>query len=114
LPALAEILAGGRSTDVKSVLRNGAVSDSSLRSHHPWPWWNAPEGGENHVSDAEGRLVYSGSDAAEMFRLYTDAVQADADAEFIARRAADHPRRRSLLAWPAALASRFRGLLNRR
>jgi hypothetical protein len=95
---------------VKSVLRNDAVIDSSRRSHHPLPWWNAPEGGENHVSDAEGRLVYSGSDAAEMFRLYTDAVQADAEA-------VDPPRRRgrrSLLAWPAALASHFRGLLNRR
>ena len=102
---------------MKSVLRNETAIDSSRRSHHPLPWWNAPEGGENHVSDAEGRLVYSGSDAAEMFRLYTDAVQTDAEAEFIARRAADHPRhrgRRSLLAWPAALASHFRGLLNRR
>jgi hypothetical protein len=98
---------------VKSVLRNDAVIDSARRSHHPLPWWNAPEGGENHVSDAEGRLVYSGSDAAEMFRLYTDAVQADAEAEFIARRTADHPRRggrRSLLAWPAALAAQFRAI----
>jgi hypothetical protein len=99
---------------VKSVLRNDAVIDSARRSHHPLPWWNAPEGGENHVSDAEGRLVYSGSDAAEMFRLYTDAVQAGAEAEFTARRAADHPGRRSVLAWLAALASHFRGLLNRR
>ena len=101
---------------MKSVPRNGAVIDSSRRSHHPLPWWNAPEGGENHVSDAEGRLVYSGPDAAEMFRLYTDAIQADAEAELIARRAADHSRRRGrrrLLAWPAALASHFRGLLNR-
>ena len=102
---------------MKSVLRNGAVIDSSRRSHHPLPWWNTPAGGENHVSDAEGRLVYNGSDAAEMFRLYTDAVQADAEAEVVARRAADHPRRRgrrSLRGWPADLVSRVRGLLNRR
>jgi hypothetical protein len=117
LPALAVIVAGGRSTDVKSVLRNGAVVESSRRSSHPLPWWNTPSAGENHVSDAEGRLVYNGSDAGEMFRLYADEVQADAEAEIVARRAADHPRRRgrrSLLAWPAGLASRVRGLLNRR
>jgi hypothetical protein len=36
LPALAAIVAGGRSTDVKSVLRNGAVIDSSRRSHHAY------------------------------------------------------------------------------
>jgi len=117
LPALADIVAGGRSTDVKSVLRNGAVVESSRRSSHPLPWWNTPSAGENHVSDAEGRLVYNGSDAGEMFRLYADEVQADAEAEVVARRAADHPRRRgrrSLLAWPAVLASRVRGLLNRR
>ena len=115
LPALADIVAGGRSTDVKSVLTNGAVIESSLRSRHPLPWWNTPSGGENHVSDAEGRLVYNGPDAAEMFRLYTDEVHADA--EVVARRAVDHPRRRgrrSIRAWPAGLASRVRGLLNRR
>jgi hypothetical protein len=115
LPAPVDVTAGGRSTDVKSVLRNGAVIESSLRSRHPLPWWNTPSGGENHVSDAEGRLVYNGPDAAEMFRLYTDEVHADA--EVVARRAADHPRRRgrrSILAWPAGLASRVRGLLNRR
>ena len=115
MPAPVEIVAGGRSADVKSVLRNDAVIDSSRRSHHPLPWWNTPAGGENHVSDAEGRLVYNGADAGEMFRLYTDAVKAEA--EVVARRAADHPCRRdrhSLLAWPAGLASRLRGLLNRR
>ena len=102
---------------MKSVLRNGAVVESPLRSRHPLPWWNTPSGGENHVSDAEGRLVYNGSDAAEMFRLYTDEVQAGAEAEVVARRAADHPRRRgrrSLLIGPAGLASRVRGFLNRR
>jgi len=117
LPAPVDVTAGGRSTDVKSVLRNGAVIESSLRSRHPLPWWNTPSAGENHVSDAEGRLVYNGLDAGEMFRLYAVEVQADAEAEVVARRAADHPRRRgrrSLLAWPAVLASRVRGLLNRR
>lgn len=115
--ALADIVAGGRSTDVKSVLRNGADVESPIRSGHPLPWWNTPSAGENHVSDAEGRLVYHGSDAAEMFRLYADEVQVGAEAEVVARRAADPPRsrgRRSLLAWPASLASRVRGLLNRR
>jgi hypothetical protein len=115
LPAPAEIVAGGRSTDVRSVLRNGAVIDSLRRSHHPLPWWNTPSGGENHVSDAAGRPVYNGADAAEMFRLYTDAVQAES--EVTARRVADHPRRRgrrSLWAWPAGLASRVGGLLHRR
>jgi hypothetical protein len=118
LSAPVEIVAGGRSTDVKSVLRNDAVIDSSRRSsHNPLPWWNTPSGGENHVSDADGRLVYNGPDAAEMFRLYTDAVQAEAEADVVARRAADHPRhrgRRSLQAWSAGTASRVRGLLNRR
>jgi len=117
LPALAEIVAGGRSTGMKSVLMNGVVIDSSRRPYHPLPWWNTPAGGENHVSDAEGRLVYNGSDAAEMFRLYADEVQADAEIEVVARRAADHSRRRgrrSLRAWPAGLASRVRGLLNHR
>ena len=115
LPAPAEIVAGGRSTDVRSVLRNGAVIDSSRRSHHPLPWRNTPSGGENHVSDAAGRPVYDGAAAAEMFRLYTDAVQAES--ELTARRVADHPRRRgrrSLWAWPARLASRVGGLLHRR
>ena len=89
LPAPAEIVAGGRSTDVRSVLSNGAVIDSLRASHHRLPWWNTPSGGENHVSDAAGRPVYNGADAAEMFRLYTDAVQAEA--EVAARRVADHP-----------------------
>jgi hypothetical protein len=115
LPAPAEIVAGGRSTDVRSVLKNGAVIDSSRRSHHPLPWWNTPSDGEKHVSDAVGRPVYNGADAAEMFRLYTDAVKAES--EVAARRVADHPRRRgrrSLWAWPAGLASRVGGLLHRR
>jgi hypothetical protein len=100
---------------VRSVLSNGAVIDSLRAPHHRLPWWNTPSGGENHVSDADGRSVYDGADAAEMFRLYTDAVQAEA--EVAARRVADHPRRRdrrSLRAWPADLASRVRGLLHRR
>jgi hypothetical protein len=111
LPAPAEIVAGGRSTDVRSVLRNGAVIDPWRRSRHPLPWWNTPSGGENHVRDADGRSVYNGADAAEMFRLYTCAVQAEA--EVVARGVADHPRRRgrrSFRAWPAGLASRVRGL----
>jgi hypothetical protein len=100
---------------VRSVLRSGAVIDRSCRSRHPLPWRNTPSGGENHVSDADGRSVYNGADAAEMFRLYTDAVQAEA--EVSARRVADHPRRRdrrSVRVWPAGLASRVRGSRHRR
>ena len=44
-------------------------------SRHPMPWRNEPSGGENHVTDADGRPVYDGSDAAEMFRLYSDEAQ---------------------------------------
>ena len=113
--ALAEAVAGGRSADVRSVLKNREpVTKSSRRSHHPLPWWNRPSGGENHVSDAAGRSVYDGLDAAEMFRLYTDTVQAEA--EVTGRHAMDHPRRRrrSFQAWPAVLASRIGGLLHLR
>src|SRR5947208_15823405 len=35
LPALADIVAGGRSTDVKSGLRNGAAGGTSRPSRHP-------------------------------------------------------------------------------
>jgi len=100
---------------VRSVLKSGEpVINSSRRSHHPLPWWNTPSGGDNHVSDAEGRPVYNGPDTAEMFRLYTDAVQAEH--EVTARHATDHPsgRGRRLRAWPAGLAFRVRGLLHRR
>ncbi|WP_232668823.1 hypothetical protein [Pseudonocardia sp. TRM90224] len=44
---------------------------------HPLPWQNEPSGGNNHVSDANGRAVYDGCDAAEMFRLYGDEVRAE-------------------------------------
>jgi hypothetical protein len=46
-------------------------------SRHPLPWRNEPSGGENHVADANGRPVYDGFDAAEMFRLYGDEAQAE-------------------------------------
>jgi hypothetical protein len=46
-------------------------------ARHPLPWRNAPSDGENHVTDANGRSVYDGSDAAEMFRLYGDEAQAE-------------------------------------
>jgi hypothetical protein len=45
-------------------------------STHPLPWRNEPSGGLNHVADANGRRVYDGSDAAEMFRLYSAEAQA--------------------------------------
>ena len=60
------------------VFNKGAtVVDTSLRPRHPLPWRNTPSGGENHLRDADGRAVYDGPDAAEMFRLYGDAAQAD-------------------------------------
>jgi hypothetical protein len=46
-------------------------------ARHPLPWRNQPSGGENHVTDANGRPVYDGSDAAEMFRLYGVEAQAE-------------------------------------
>jgi hypothetical protein len=55
---------------------------SCPRSTHPLPWRNEPSDGLNHVADANGRRVYDGPDAAEMFRLYS--------AETRASRAASH------------------------
>lgn len=46
-------------------------------STHPLPWRNEPSGGLNHVADANGRPVYDGPDAAEMFRLYSAEAQAE-------------------------------------
>jgi hypothetical protein len=45
-------------------------------SKNPLPWRNQPSDGLNHVADANGRPVYDGSDAAEMFRLYSAETQA--------------------------------------
>jgi hypothetical protein len=45
-------------------------------ARHPLPWLNQPSGGENHVTDANGRPVYDGFNAAEMFRLYAVEAQA--------------------------------------
>jgi hypothetical protein len=44
---------------------------------HPLPWRNQPSDGLNHVADANGRPVYDGPDAAEMFRLYSAEAQAE-------------------------------------
>jgi hypothetical protein len=57
-------------------------------STHPLPWRNEPFDGLNHVADANGRRVYDGSDAAEMFRLYS----AEAQAERVAQPAGRHDR----------------------
>lgn len=89
--------------------------DSSCRSDHPLPWRNAPSRGENHVRDANDRSVYSGTDAAEMFRLYDNAVQFET--QIVARRDAEHVRRRGrrrVPMWPAGVAMRVRGMLHRR
>ncbi len=57
--------------------KRAAVVETSSQAKHPLPWRNTPSGGENHLRDANGRSVYDGPDAAEMFRLYGDAAQAD-------------------------------------
>lgn len=46
-------------------------------SAHPLPWRNRPSDGLNHVTDANGRVVYHGCDAAEMFARYSAEVQAE-------------------------------------
>jgi hypothetical protein len=46
-------------------------------SRNPLPWRNEPSDGVNHVADANGRPVYDGLDAAEMFRLYSAEAQAE-------------------------------------
>jgi hypothetical protein len=65
--------------NVRPILKNDTADvDGPQSSQHPLPWRNTPSGGENHVTDANGRLVYDGLDGAEMFRLYADATQAAA------------------------------------
>ena len=44
---------------------------------NPLPWRNQPSDGVNHVADANGQPVYDGSDAAEMFRLYSAEAKAE-------------------------------------
>jgi hypothetical protein len=64
---------------VRSILENDVAGiDPPQWSQHPFPWRNRPSGGENHVTDANGRCVYDGPDGAEMFRLYAGAAQAAA------------------------------------
>ncbi len=41
---------------------------------HPLPRRNTPAGGENHLTDARGDVVYVGCDASEMFRLLATAT----------------------------------------
>jgi hypothetical protein len=79
--------------------------------HHPLPWRNTPSDGENHLTAANGRSVYDGPDAAEMFRLYSAAAQAQA----AARLDAIHRRYRCRGAWggPDGLIIRVRRLLHR-
>ena len=73
---------------MRLVFNKGAtVVDTPPRPRHPLPWRNTPSGGENHLRDADGRSVYDGPDAAEMFRLYDAAAQADR----ATRVRADHP-----------------------
>jgi hypothetical protein len=55
-------------------------------SKNPLPWRNQPSDGMNHVADANGRPVYDGPDAAEMFRLYSAEAQAEKAAQPAGRR----------------------------
>jgi hypothetical protein len=61
---------------------------------HPLPWQNQPSGGENHVCDADGKPVYDGSDAAEMFRLYGEEARAERSAQDDARAGRRRPGKR--------------------
>jgi hypothetical protein len=62
---------------MRSISENDMAGvDPPQWSQHPLPWRNTPCGGENHLTDANGRRVYDGLDAAEMFRLYAGAAQA--------------------------------------
>ena len=80
-------------TSIPENWHEGTVQVPALQPRHPLPWRNAPSNGENHVTDANGLLVYDGSDAAEMFRLYGDEAQAErAERSVEQRRGA--PRRR--------------------
>ena len=113
-PAPAEIVAGGGSTDVRSVFDHGApVVDTTRRAKHPLPWRNTPSGGENHLRDADGQSVYDGPDAAEMFRLYSDAAQA---AHALRVDADDRGQRyrHGVRAWLGAVVVRVHRLLHRR
>jgi hypothetical protein len=90
--------------------KGAAVVDTSPRAQHPLPWRNTPSDGENHLRDADGRAVYDGPDAAEMFRLYGDAAQADR----ASRVDSDHCRPRGNRgAGLGGLVVRVRGLLHR-
>jgi hypothetical protein len=52
---------------------DGAETPSGAEPH-PLPWRNTPTGGENHLTDARGDVVYVGCDASEMFRLLAAAT----------------------------------------
>jgi L-2-hydroxyglutarate oxidase LhgO len=89
------------------------VVETTRRPQYPLPWRNTPSGGENHLRDADGRSVYDGPDAAEMFRLYSEAAHAD----HASRVDADHRRRRGgrgARAWLGAVLDRVHLLLHRR
>ena len=97
---------------MRSVLENDpAGGDPPQWLQHPLPWQNTPSGGENHLTDANGRSVYDGLDAAEMFRLYAGAAQAAArlDTDRTRRRDSGTGRKR-----PVSVVARLRRLLHRR
>ena len=96
---------------MRSVFDKGAaVVDTPPRPRHPLPWQNTPSDGDNHLRDADGRSVYDGPDAAEMFRLYDAAAQA----ERASRVHADHPGPQGGRgAGLVGLVNRIRGLLHR-
>lgn len=62
-------------------------------SKNPLPWRNRPSDGLNHVADANGRPVYDGPDAAEMFRLYSAEAQAERAGQSAARHSRTASRR---------------------
>jgi hypothetical protein len=84
-PSEAHDQTGGRNApqagapNVRPILNDAMAGvDPPQWTRHPLPWRNTPSGGENHVTEANGRRVYDGPDGAEMFRLYAGAAQAPA------------------------------------
>jgi hypothetical protein len=62
----------------RRITRRKSPDGERIReSGNPLPWRNQPSDGLNHFADANGKPVYDGPDAAEMFRLYSVEAQAE-------------------------------------
>ena len=89
---------------MRSNLRNHTADvDPPQWAQHPLPWRNTPSGGDNHVTDANGRRVYDGPDGAEMFRIYAGAAEAAALDTGRSRRRGSEAGRERRVGWAARL-----------